>query len=141
MKRTFTRPKSAKALQRAYYISERSGSLSNADKIEQVVAHLEQHFADDIAVHELPARFHLSSATFYRAFTARMRSTPGEYLISLRLCRARELLETTDKTIADIAQDCGFYDHSHFIHIFRHERGLTPSQYRKKHRETARQDR
>ena len=63
-----------------------------------------------------------------------MNVTPSRYLASLRVNRARHLLETTDLSISDIAQTCGFYDHSHFVRVFRRERGVTPGEYRQQHR-------
>jgi AraC-like DNA-binding protein len=43
------------------------------------------------------------------------------------------LLETTDRTIADIACETGFYDHSHFTRTFKRIIGVSPGQYRKTH--------
>lgn len=59
---------------------------------------------------------------------------PVEYLILTRINAARDLLETTDRTISDIAQEVGFYDHSHFVRHFKHIRGCTPNQYRKQYK-------
>ena len=48
--------------------------------------------------------------------------------------KARKLLADTDKTISDIAEECGFYDQSHFIKMFARLRRQTPSEYRRRHR-------
>lgn len=118
-----------------YFTAELDRSaIPNADKIGQAVDYLNRHFAEDVSVRGLPDKVNLSSATFYRAFSAAMHMTPNRYLASLRINHARHLLEATDSTIADIAQECGFYDHSHFVRAFRSERGMTPGEYRKRHR-------
>ena len=52
----------------------------------------------------------------------------------MRINKARMLLETTDRPIVDIALACGFCDHSHFVHTFRREQGVTPGDYRRRHR-------
>ena len=109
-------------------------TILSADKIGTAVAYLNQHFAEDISIRDLPAYVGLSPATFYRLFTRTMKTKPNSYLTSLRISRARHLLETTNRTIADIAQECGFCDHSHFVHVFRRERGQTPGFYRAQHR-------
>jgi AraC-like DNA-binding protein len=44
------------------------------------------------------------------------------------------MLEETDKLISDIAGESGFYDQSHFTKTFFRERGLTPGEYRRRHR-------
>ena len=60
-----------------------------------------------------------------------LRTTGG---IALFNVLPRNLLEETDQSLTDIAQAAGFYDFSHFFHTFRRERGLTPAQYRARHR-------
>ena len=118
-----------------HYLTELDTSaLPTSHKIQSAIAYLRQHFTEQVSVKDLPQRFGLSSSTFYRLFTALTKVTPSRYLSSLRLCHARKLLETTNHTIADIAQECGFYDHSHFVHAFCRERGLTPGEYRRHHR-------
>ncbi|MEM7791726.1 MAG: helix-turn-helix domain-containing protein, partial [Verrucomicrobiota bacterium] len=51
----------------------------------------------------------------------------------VRVRKACRLLESTQATVAAVAQQCGFYDHSHFSHAFRRQTGLSPSRYRKEH--------
>ena len=58
---------------------------------------------------------------------------PYEYLLRVRITAARTLLESTDRTIADIACETGFYDHSHFTRTFKRLIGASPGQYRKSH--------
>ena len=48
-----------------------------------------------------------------------------------RLNAARKLLTTTEKSVADIAVEVGFFDQSHFIKAFKRERGTTPGRYRR----------
>ena len=108
-------------------------SIPNASKISKIVDYLNRHYSEAISIQDIPNLINISSATFHRTFTAVMNVTPGRYLSSLRINHARHLLETTDLTITNIAQECGFYDHSHFVRIFRHEHGITPGEYRHQH--------
>ncbi len=62
--------------------------------------------------------------------------TPGQYLVTIRLNAARKLLTTTDMLVADIATAVGFCDQSHFIRVFKQDRGETPRVYRKRHQTT-----
>ena len=73
----------------------------------------------------------ISETHLKRIFNRLFGMPPVEYLILTRINAARDLLETTDRTISDIAQEVGFYDHSHFIRHFKHIRGCTPNQHRK----------
>ena len=57
-----------------------------------------------------------------------------EHLIQFRLDRAKELLQSTDFGIAQIAAACGFNDSNHFAKLFRSRVGVSPSQYRSSRR-------
>jgi AraC family transcriptional regulator len=58
--------------------------------------------------------------------------TIGEYVRNLRVRRAAEELTRTDRPLAEIAIDCGFYDQSHFNRVFKKHMKVTPARYRKR---------
>jgi AraC family transcriptional regulator len=66
-----------------------------------------------------------------RTFRKKFGCTVGEYLRQLRLNEAMKNLDYSEKSIAEISQDAGFYDHSHFVRCFKEYTGLTPSDYRR----------
>jgi AraC family transcriptional regulator len=68
-------------------------------------------------------------ANLVRGFRAHLRCSPGEYMRRLRLEHARTAL-ASEKSLADIAIEAGFYDQSHFTTAFRRHFGVTPSAYR-----------
>ena len=82
---------------------------------------------------ELATIAHLSLSQFERRFKALFQVTPVQYLIRLRLNKAGQLLTSSTAKITDIASQCGFYDHSHFIRQFTRAYGLSPSAYRQQH--------
>jgi AraC family transcriptional regulator len=49
----------------------------------------------------------------------------------MRVNRAKELLLQTDRSLLDIAMECGFFDQSHFNKTFRAATNLSPGEYRK----------
>ena len=55
-----------------------------------------------------------------------------DFLTSLKLKHAKLLLSTTNKTVIDIAESCGFKSLSNFNSTFKNREGISPSQYRKK---------
>jgi len=57
-----------------------------------------------------------------------------EYLITMRLNYAKELLKYTDESINEITFFCGMNNVSHFINLFKEREGMTPLQYRKQWR-------
>jgi AraC family transcriptional regulator len=65
-----------------------------------------------------------------RAFRTQYGCTVGEYVRRLRLDFAAAELLDVDKAISDVAAEAGFFDQSHFAHLFRRHTGMTPSAFR-----------
>jgi AraC family transcriptional regulator len=72
-----------------------------------------------------------SRVHFVRMFRAATGYTPHNYLLKLRLDRARELLASPALSLTEIALECGFSSHSHLSRVFRQVLGATPSEYRR----------
>jgi len=68
----------------------------------------------------------LSPAHFARAFRETMGQAPHQYLLGLRLERARRLLELCGADLSDVAQRTGFADQAHFTRLFKRAYGITP---------------
>ncbi|WUO17876.1 GlxA family transcriptional regulator [Streptomyces sp. NBC_00289] len=83
-----------------------------------------------LPVAEIARRANMSLRNFARVFRREVGATPGQYVERKRIARARELLETTDLTIAQIARRCGFAAPETFFRSFGRTLGLTPKQYR-----------
>ena len=65
-----------------------------------------------------------------RAFRRYYGCSMSRYLRSLRSGHARQLLVESSVPLAQVAQECGFFDQSHFVHQFKSSYGLTPGAYR-----------
>ncbi|MDO5317142.1 MAG: AraC family transcriptional regulator [bacterium] len=101
--------------------------------IQKAVSHIDAHFRERLSLADLARISGMSTTTFRRVFAQVMEMTPGDYIATIRINRARKLLTTTDMKIFDIAFECGFYDQSHFIRTFKRLRKQTPAQYRRAH--------
>jgi AraC-like DNA-binding protein len=97
----------------------------------RVVAHIHTHYGQNLEMKCLAKLAGVSQSQFERRFHRIFGATPYEYLLRVRITAARTLLETTDRTIADIACETGFYDHSHFTRTFKRVVGVSPGHYRK----------
>ena len=100
--------------------------------VQRVVRYIDDHFAEKVSLTRLAAISRLSTATFRRAFARILEMTPGAYLTTIRINRARQLLAGTDMTIETIAAECGFYDQSHFVKTFRKLRHESPTDFRRR---------
>ena len=80
---------------------------------------------------EVAAYCSLSTNYFSRTFKSTIGKNFKDYVCSLKLQNARNLLVTTDKSITEVAYDSGFSSTSHFISSFKKEFGQTPKQFQK----------
>jgi AraC family transcriptional regulator of arabinose operon len=109
------------------------GSASSTDRIQLVQDYLRQHLATPTDVGELARLAGLSTSHFSALFKASAGIGVVEYVKRLRGARARELLITTNASIADIARAVGYSDAFYFSRQFRAINGTSPSEYRANH--------
>lgn len=103
------------------------------DRIRGAVAFIDRHYSTKLTLRQLAESSGLSPALFSRLFKKTMQTTPIRYIAEIRLNAARRLLSETDKTLAAIAAETGFYDEAHFVKTFRKSRRMTPGEYRRRH--------
>lgn len=98
--------------------------------VQQVRSYLSEHYAERITLDDLAARFAVSKFHLQKQFKHYVGYSPSEYLLQVRLTRAKELLRTSDQPVAQIAADVGIQNTSYFINLFHKAEGITPAQYR-----------
>jgi len=98
-----------------------------------VIAFIHAHYPQTIHIEELAKLGKTSARQLERRFIKIFGINISDYILRTRIHVALEQLEQTNRTISDIAQAIGFYDHSHFIRTFKRLRGLSPKQYRERH--------
>jgi AraC-like DNA-binding protein len=96
----------------------------------RVLEHIAQHFAEPMNVDDLARVAHLSPKHLARLFKSSIGSAPSDYLRSFRLERARENLSRGEKSIAQVAHECGFEDAAYFSRAFKTHFSLSPLEYR-----------
>jgi transcriptional regulator GlxA family with amidase domain len=89
-----------------------------------------ENLHNPLPVAEIAERANMSPRNFARVFRREVGTTPGQYVQRTRIARARELLETTDLPIGQIAGRCGFGAPETFFRSFGRTLGLTPKEYR-----------
>jgi AraC-like DNA-binding protein len=97
-----------------------------------VIAALEARFDENLSMKEMADLAGLSSTQFNLRFRKLLRMSPTEYVLRLRVEAAQQRLLRTDREIADIGMDVGFFDQSHFTRRFREITGITPLTYRRR---------
>lgn len=99
------------------------------DEIEKACAFMEQHYAERIYLDQICRYAGLSKSTLLRAFARLKGVTPYSYLESIRIGKAKQLLEQGVPPI-EAALQTGFSDQSHFTNYFSRFIGLAPGIYR-----------
>ena len=97
--------------------------------LKQVLTYLEQHYTEPITLEDMAQAAHMSPKYFCRFFRQMTRRTPIDYLNYYRVECASQELSTTEKSVTEVALDCGFNDVSYFIKIFRRHKGVSPGKY------------
>ena len=85
----------------------------------------------DFGTSQLAKEIHLSESQIYRKLKAITDKSTAVFIRSIRLQKAKELIETTNKTISEIAYEVGFNDPSWFSRAFKDEFGISPSSIHK----------
>lgn len=89
-----------------------------------------ENYQANITLQELAAVTNYSPFHFLRLFKTHYGRTPFEYLLDLKINKAKHLLRFKDDTIAHICELSGFTSCSYFTQVFKKKTGLTPSQYK-----------
>ncbi|MBT9313228.1 helix-turn-helix domain-containing protein [Leptothoe kymatousa] len=95
-----------------------------------ILDYIDAHLDQEIKLASLAALVDMSQFHLSHLFKQSMGLSPYQYLLQQRIERAKQLLQTTDGLIADIALECGFNSHSHLTKQFRKATGITPKIFR-----------
>ncbi|RYE08935.1 MAG: helix-turn-helix domain-containing protein [Hyphomicrobiales bacterium] len=95
------------------------------------------NYANVNPVAAMAAESGLTERSFLRRFRRATGQSPLDYVQTLRIEEAKQLLETTSMPFDDVAAEVGYNEPSAFRHLFRRLVGITPSVYRRRHQRTA----
>lgn len=98
------------------------------------VQYIERNYMDDIDLTDLAASVGYSYHRFRHLFSQIYNTTPTQFIQTVRIRKAKEMLLSTNDSVENIARACGFRFCTHFIAVFKSETGETPLQYRKRNR-------
>ncbi len=117
--------------QRAY--SKFLPQFNHGDDAILAVQHwLQTHYTNPISIADMASVAVLGERTFLRRFKKTTGINPTAYLQALRVGKAREMLEFSQRSFREIAWEVGYEDQSGFRKVFQRMMGLTPSEYRRR---------
>ena len=96
--------------------------------------YMEQYYWESISISNVARELGISESLLFKLFRENEDQTPTEYLRSVRLrCAEQMLLSAADVRIVDVAEKCGFSDCAYFCKVFKDETGMTPKSYQSKY--------
>ncbi len=116
------------ALCEKYQEFQETGITSTVWKI---CTYIREHYMEDITLSELGYQVDRNPYYLSARFSSEMGVTISAFVTSLRMQKARELLSTTDMTVAQVGQKVGFSDSKYFSRVFCKQTGQSPGAYRK----------
>lgn len=83
---------------------------------------------------ELAEKCNISEVYFRKIFTETYKTTPKQFIVDIRINKAKQLLSDGFLNIGAVAEECGFSNQYHFCRLFKEKTGLTPTEYMKRNR-------
>lgn len=101
-----------------------------ARRIYNAIVYINKHYAEEITAEDCSRYVFMSYSYFSRSFKRITGRTFKDYLNFTRINHAEKALVSTEKSITEIAADCGFNNVSYFISTYKKAKGITPAAFR-----------
>ncbi len=98
--------------------------------LRRSLEYINENISKPIQLYELAEREFLSISRYHTLFKSVMNISPLNYITSLRINAACELLEKSNLTVSEIAKTVGFEDQRYFSRVFKKHKGMTPTEFR-----------
>ncbi len=120
-----------RASDRAETGKNRRNLVDLSRKLSPALQMIQQRYAEPLTLEEMASACGLNPRYFCRLFQMRTGVTALTYIHRLRVGHACILLKSTDLSVLEIANRCGFQDREYFTRVFRAQKGCSPMQYRR----------
>lgn len=109
-----------------------SQEFRRKDFVKEAIEYMDEEFSSGISISEVAKKIHVERTYFFRRFKKEIGVSPSDYLLGVRLEKAKDLLRNSNLSIASIAKAVGYNNYVTFTESFTKKMGLRPSEYRKK---------
>ncbi len=124
--------KKLKQFQLLYNIMERLDFEQSKKPLFSIINYIETHISDNSITNEILAqKMNISEVYLRKLFLSNLSITPKQYILDLRIKKAKKLLADSNYTVTKISERCGFSSPYHFCRIFKEKTGMSPTQYAK----------
>ena len=109
-----------------------NGTVIVDRRVQAVIAYMSEDLSRPLRLQEVAQLVNLSASRLQHLFKADTNLTPAQYLKSLRMQRAKQLIDSTFLNTKEIMQRVGMKDESHFVREFKKIYGLPPGSYKQR---------
>ena len=110
--------------------SQPSRNQAEIRRVRQMLTFIQGHYTQPLRVEDIAASVFISRRECMRAFQNVLGISPIQYVLQLRVRKAKELLLETELSLGEICAACGFQGQSYFTKVFRERTGTTPGKFR-----------
>lgn len=123
----------AKIMSIFYDILHKLSSYSNVSKtIMPVISFIEKNYHNpNLKNQDLADACNISEVYLRKLFSKQFKTTPKQFILDIRVQKAKQLLTEGELKINAISDQCGFSSSYHFCHTFKEKTGLSPTEYMK----------
>lgn len=122
--------KKLQQFQLLYKIMERLDFEQSKNPLSPIINYIENNISDSSITNEILAqKMNISEVYLRKLFLSNLGSTPKQYILDLRIKKAKKLLVDSNYTITKISDKCGFSSPYHFCRAFKSKTGMTPTEY------------
>lgn len=101
-------------------------------EIVKIKEYLDTNYNRKVSLDELCSKFYINKYYMMKLFSEAYGTTINNYVNSVRVTKAKQLLRFSDKRMDEISSELGFEDANYFSRLFKKVEGMSPSEYRKK---------
>lgn len=104
----------------------------NCNTLIQIKKYIESHYTEHISLESLANLFYISKEYLSKAFKAKFQKKLMNYIIELRMEKAKSMIKDNNISIKNISEAVGYDDISHFYRVFKNYYGISPGEMRKR---------
>lgn len=115
-----------------YIYTSKMITFSSDSLISKIDNYINENLSNDLSVEIICDKFHITKTKLYEISSYCYGKGIANHIKELRLNKAKQLMNDSNKKIRDIAEECGIPDYNYFTKVFKKETGLSPRSYKKK---------
>lgn len=105
-------------------------NICNNTIVQTAINYMNQNYQNKLTIKNIASHINMSPSQFSRQFKKQTGTSPYDYLLGIRLTKAKELLKNTSLPISEISYQTGFANESNFICFFKKNEGISPLRFR-----------